>query len=195
MPSSLSVHILGLQQTVHLTPNETDDILTLLKTDQDEPIPHVLFREAWEQRSSNQGSALMIGMTALEVGVKSLIATLIPHASWLAMQVPTPPLVQILTEYLPKLPARLFFNNEVKAPPPVILEEIRKGVNLRNGLTHRGQRPPDFEALESLLLAIKDCLWLFDYYAGHIWASEFIRRETLHALCPSSANSDGGAKG
>lgn len=182
IPSKSSMRLLGMQHTIHLAPSEKDDVSTLLRAGQDEPIPHILFREAWEQRSSNPGSALVIGMTALEVGVKSLIASLVPHASWLAMQAPTPPLVQILMEYLPKLPAKHGFNGEVKSPPAPIVEEIRRGVTLRNGHAHRGQRPPDFEALKSILLAVKDCLWLCDYYAGHAWASKHIRRDTLRAL-------------
>jgi hypothetical protein len=182
LPSKTSVQFLGMQATIDLAPSAKDDVLTLLRAGDDEPIYHILFREAWEQRSSNPGSALVIGMTALEVGVKSLIGTLVPHASWLAMQAPTPPLVQILMEYLPMLPAKHVLNGQVKSPPQPIMQDIRKGVSLRNGLAHRGQPPPDFETLESILLAVKDCLWLFDYYAGHVWASKFIRRETLEAL-------------
>ena len=182
IPSKLSVLFLGLQNTVHLAPHENNDILTLLRAGQDEPMPHVLFREAWEQRSSNPGSSLVIGMTALEVGVKSLIASLVPDASWLAMHVPTPPLIQILAEYLPQLPAKHRFGGEVKPPPLSILNEIRKGVSLRNGVAHRGQHPPDFDGLERILLAVKDSLWLFDYYAGHSWAFNHLRIETRDAL-------------
>jgi len=149
---------------------------------QDEPIYHVLFREAWEQRSSSPGSALVIGMSALEVGVKSLIATLVPDARWLAMHLPAPPLIQILVDYVPTLPAQHAFSGKVKPPPPAVLDAIRKGVTLRNDLAHRGERPPDFDTLESILLAIKDCLWLFDYYGGYAWAAEFISRESLEAM-------------
>jgi hypothetical protein len=63
-----------------------------------------------------------------------------------------------------------------------VLDAIRKGVTLRNDLAHRGERPPDFDTLESILLAIKDCLWLFDYYGGYAWAAEFISRESLEAM-------------
>lgn len=182
VPSKLSVLFLGSHGTVHLLVKEQTDIIDLLQSGHDEPISHILFREAWEQRVSNPGSALVIGMTSLEVGVKHLIGALVPNASWLAMNLPTPPLIQILSEYLPNLPTKCSFSGKVKSPPPAVLEELRKAVALRNGLAHRGQRPPDFEALERILRAVKDCLWLFDYYGGHSWASEFIRPDTLAAL-------------
>jgi len=56
-------------------------------------------------------------MAALEIGTKHLIAELAPDARWLALQMPTPPVVSILTDFLPTLPARLLANGKAITPP------------------------------------------------------------------------------
>jgi hypothetical protein len=77
-----------------LVENETNPIALhlrqLLDANQLEPVPHALLREAWSQRHSNPNSSLLIGMAALEVGVKDYIAACMPAAAWLAENVPSP---------------------------------------------------------------------------------------------------------
>jgi hypothetical protein len=53
-----------------------------------EPVALQLFREAWELKRSNPRSALAIGIAAAEIGVKDLIASLIPNALWLVTPSP-----------------------------------------------------------------------------------------------------------
>lgn len=181
-PSTTSVYLLDSQGTVRLNASQNTDLLSLVAAQHDEPIHHVLYREAWEERHSNPGSALVIGMAALEVAIKSLVAVTIPDARWLVMNVPTPPLVRLLVDYLPTLPVRNTFAGKVKPPPASLLDEIRKGITIRNELAHVGQPPPDYDTLEKVLLAARDCLWLVDYYSGHAWAAEHIRASVLAEL-------------
>jgi hypothetical protein len=141
-----------------------------------------LFREAWNQYHENPRSALVIGMAAAELSVKHCISTLVPDAEWLATNLPTPPLVRMLIEYLPKLPARHKLDGQVKPPPPDVLEVLRNGVNIRNQLSHAGTVNPSVEKVEEILQAVHDLLWLIDFYSGSEWALAFLRPETRNHL-------------
>jgi hypothetical protein len=156
-------------------------VIDLVHAGNREPIGHELFQEAWSQRTHIPRSSLLIGMTAAEVGVKSFIGDLVPDAEWLALHAPTPPLIQILTEYLPILPVRQHIKGTVPFVPKVILESLKKGVNLRNKTAHAGESvKPD--TLKEILQAVHDLLYLLDLYAGHAWALELISHETLEAI-------------
>ena len=149
-----------------------------------EPLDHQMLREAWNQRYENPRSALVIGMAALELGVKRCIGTLVPDAEWLASYAPTPPLVQILTDYLPKLPAKGRFGGAVKAPPEDILKVLKKAVVARNQLVHAGSTKPTGDDVDPVLQAVRDVLWLLDFYNGSAWALEHLRADTRGALGP-----------
>jgi len=159
------------------SPEVLDDVQAMVASGASEPVHHGLFREAWEQRLTNPRSALVTGMSAAEVATKNCIGALVPDAEWLAMNVPTPPLIQLLLEYLPTLKGRCTFNGKVKPPTKLILDSLRKGVTIRNKLTHAGAGTPSSESVEEILLAVHDLLWLVDYYSGSGWAINFLRDE------------------
>jgi hypothetical protein len=150
---------------------------SLIKAGNNEPIGHELFLEAWELRKSNPRSALIIGMSAAEVGFKQCIGKLVPDAEWLATNAPTPPLDKILSNYLPQLPAKLRIEGGVLKPSQTIRSAIRKGIEARNSTVHVGSKAPKWDELEKLLLSIRDFLYLLDYYCGFEWALEYIRDE------------------
>ena len=135
-----------------------------------------------EASLANPRSALVIGVAAAELSVKHCISTLVPAAEWLATNLPTPPLVRILAEYFPKLPARCNFGGVVKSPPTKVLEALKKGVTIRNQLSHAGSTNPSGDVVEPILQAIEDLLWLVDFYSGFEWARDFLRDETRTAL-------------
>ena len=167
-----------LSDVVH---NEIQELIQAGKT---EPLGHELYREAWEQRGGNPRSALILGIAAAEAGFKQFVGILVPDARWLAENAPSPPLVDMLEQYLPKLPVRNTFAGKIKAPPLEILKVLRKGVRLRNELSHRGVASLEPDTLEEVLLAVRDVLWLLDYYTGFDWAVDYITLETRRALMP-----------
>ena len=57
-----------------------------------------------------------------------------------------------------------------KAPPQELLDTLRKGVTMRNRLSHAGGASPSTEDVENILEAVRDLLWLTDYYSGVPWA-------------------------
>jgi hypothetical protein len=83
------------------------ELQTLLDDDEKEPLAHSLLREAWSQRTANPRSALLMGFTAAEIGVKEYITDCVPGAAWLVENVPSPNIVTLLRDYLPKLICRV----------------------------------------------------------------------------------------
>ena len=90
------------------------------------------------------------------------------------MNVPSPPIVQMLREYLPKLPvSQALPSGKVFPPPDATLAVIKKAVQQRNQITHAGSETTT-EFIDETLGAIKDTLRLLDYYRGHDWASTYM---------------------
>jgi hypothetical protein len=104
-----------------------EEIVRMVELGDQEPVAHQLLREALELRTSNPRSALAIGIAAVEIGVKDLIASLIPNARWLVMEAPSPPVWRILREYLPMLPVRGRFKDKTLKPPPELITLIKNG--------------------------------------------------------------------
>ena len=158
------------------------DVHQIVDSDGNAPLHHDLFREAWQQRFHNPRSSIIVGMAAAEIAVKRCVSNLVPNAEWLATNLPTPPLARMLSEYLPQLPAKCDFDGEVLAPPKPVLDDLKKGVTIRNQLTHAGASNPSGESVQSILQSVHDLLWIVDYYSGYEWALEFLRPETLEAI-------------
>jgi hypothetical protein len=167
-----------------VTPDEptTRELQRLLGAGDDEPVAHHLFREAWVQRHANRRSALVIGVAALEVGIKQYIGKVAPDAKWLAENAPSPPVKKMLRDYLPLTPAVERIGERVAAPPRSHLDEIEAAVTARNSIVHVGRNEMDFPSLESKLVAIRDVLWLLDYYSGATWALEHVSAEMRAGL-------------
>jgi hypothetical protein len=158
------------------------DAITQVEEGLSEPLGHELYREAWDQRVQNPRSALVIGYAAAEVGFKECATFLVPDIAWFVENLASPPLDQVLTKYFPKLPVKLKISDGDPFVPNKIVHEVREGMRLRNKTAHtKGQRLST-DALEAILRAIQDLLWLFDYHCGHAWALNNIRPEIRDAL-------------
>jgi hypothetical protein len=171
MPSSAEARI-SVADRVELAPGAVAELKVLLDAGRREPLGHVLFREAWSQRYSNRRSSLLLGVTALEIGIKEYIAACVPDAEWLALESPSPPVVRMLTEYLPKL----------KAPEegPGLgeldkdtLDALKAAVQVRNRLAHRGVEVESDRLLRTLR-AIRNVLWSLDVALGQLWAESYL---------------------
>ncbi len=159
-------------------PAETrNEVETIVRAGADEPLGHELHREALSHRDQNPRSSLIIAIAAAEIGFKELVGDLVPAARWIIDNAPSPPLVRMLTEYLPLLPVRCRIKDEIRLPPPRIMECLKKAVNMRNATTHTGRQVIESDTLKEILSSVKDVLWLLDYYRGSAWALEFIRPE------------------
>jgi hypothetical protein len=158
-----------------------DEIDALVRRKVREPLGQELFREAWAQKYINPRSSLAIGISALEAGIKELIADLVPDAAWLAKHAPTPPVYKILKNYLPQLPAREKVSDQVIVPSK-LLKVVNEWVERRNRMVHGNPEVVEPDDLKELLLVVRDVLWLCDYYRGSKWAIDYLRPQTREAL-------------
>jgi hypothetical protein len=158
------------------------EIQKMVAKGEDEPLGHMLFREAWKQKEQNSRSALILGIVAIEVGFKQCVGTLLPQAQWLVENVPSPPITKMLSNFLPQLSTILDINGKVLPPPKSVMRLLQDGIEQRNKIVHVGSLFPKEDDLEDLLLAIRDTLYLLDYYCGNKWALNKIQTETLDAL-------------
>jgi hypothetical protein len=181
MPSRLSLRIEFINKP-SLTAEIAAEVQKLVQEGMGEPLPHSLFREAWALRSTNPRSALLIGVTAAEVGIKRYVSFLVPEAEWLVNNLPSPPIDSMAKEYLPKLPAKSRIDGKVRQIPSGVLDELKKAIKLRNDTAHQGEFNLKYESLERKLVAIRDLLWLLDFFAGHEWALEYVTNETRARL-------------
>jgi hypothetical protein len=111
-------------------------------------------------------------MAALEIGIKEYIAACAPDAAWLAENAPTPPVVNMLTEYLPTVPPVAGGH----AFPPLDdewIKVLKVGVTLRNALAHRGEQISS-DRLDKTLRAVRNVLWTLDAARGMSWAAEYV---------------------
>lgn len=181
-PSSFSIRILGASSTVRISKKIEEDVKNIITNSVQEPVHHELFREAWGQRNGNSRSSLITGLSALEVAIKTTISTLIPNTTWLVENLPSPPVSRLLIEYIPKLPTVNTIGGKVLPPPKQITDIIKKAVIIRNQIAHIGGKAPNDETLDRILDAIRDTLWLLDYYCGYLWAYNHISESTKKEL-------------
>ncbi len=160
------------------------EITNFVQAGQEEPLPHALFREAWSLRSSNPRSALLIGVAAAEVAVKSYIARVAPETRWLVENLASPPIDKIMREYIPNLP-RQVPEGSLNEIPAGVIDELKKAVTLRNKVAHTGEYSLSHPSLEAKLQVIRDLLWILDYFSGRLWALANVRIESrTSAIAP-----------
>jgi hypothetical protein len=184
---SIGLDILSATTSIYATNVRVDEIVQKVEAGAEEPLGRQLFREAWSQAHENPRSALVIGVTAAEVGLKRLIGTLIPQANWLVQEIQMPPATQIMRDYLPTLPvkARLKDGRPLTLPSKLI-RQVEKAFRLRNRVVHVGVTPPSREDLFGMLEAISDLLWICDVYLGEHWAMRHVSLETQKEWQPKT---------
>jgi hypothetical protein len=151
-----------------ISPGIHDDVQAYLDAGLEEPLAHKLWRESWQLRGENPRSALLIGMTALEVGVKNYIGRAVAEADWLLEHLPAPPTHRLLGDYIPTLPP------PSEGAPPTVTPDVRAAIrgaqDLRNVLAHTGKAEVGSDWLEEILRLIRNVLWRLDAASGFAWA-------------------------
>jgi hypothetical protein len=182
IPTGLGISLGDIFSITRFSKEEKKDIRKIVKERKEEPVYHEMYREAWGQRHSNPRSSLVTGLSALEVATKITISSLVPKSEWLIENLPSPPVVKILRDFIPSLEALNMINGAVLSPPDDILETLKKAVSKRNQIIHLGGQALKGDKLDVMLNAIKDTIWLLDYYLGYEWAYQFISEETRREL-------------
>jgi len=173
MPKSIQVYV-DVPSTESFSTGERKDVRKILKAELEEPVYHEMYREAWAQRRVNPRSSLVIAVSALEVAVKNMVSSVAPQTKWLVDNLSSPPIVKILKDYLPSLVVENTIGGGVQALPESVIGEIKKVVNVRNNVVHKGAHSLKYERLEEFLTTIRDVIWLMDFYSGQSWAYDHI---------------------
>jgi hypothetical protein len=155
------------------------EVSEILDSGFEPPFARELFREAWSQKEMNPRSALVIGVAALETGIKELIVGLFPETTWLVRNLPSPPINRILIEYFPLLQIN---NQRLRCPSTEMIKGIQKWILKRNELSHGKSAEIDVDELTNLLLLVSDLLYVCDYARGFDWALELVRPQTRQCL-------------
>lgn len=134
-----------------------------------EPLCQELLREAWSLHYTNIITAVVVIVMALELAAKEFISLVVPNADWLAFNAPSPPVRDILTQYVPDLIAST--SSERVALPSEWADVVRDAVQLRNVIVHTKSRPTvsldRFTEIFDVIRAIVDGL---EHYRGVPWA-------------------------
>ncbi|WP_028209050.1 hypothetical protein [Paraburkholderia nodosa] len=181
-PRGVSIHLEHIKTDRSFGQAEKADIDQLIESDWAAPLHHEMFREAWQQRLANPRSSMVIGVASLEIGVKHCIGRLVPDARWLAEKAPSPPIVAIIKEMFPSLPAKCALPKGATLLPAFVEDKLRSAVKIRNDLAHAGKFTVTTDSIEEILVCIKDMLWLIDFLCGYEWAYNHIREETRAAI-------------
>jgi len=140
------------------------EIIGLVKQDVDEPLQRQLFREAWSLREQYPKAALVIGVAAAEIGFRRLVGPIKG----------TQGILKLLAKYWPGPSSGHKINGREINPAPSILAMLKTGIHKRDAVVHQGASAPEQDELRDILWNISQLLWIWDLYAGHMWAIEHL---------------------
>ena len=179
-----------------LTPQLEENLHYFVDQGISEPLGHSLLREALGHQDDNPRSALVIGVAAVEIGVRQFFAEFAtPFPRKLLSERQSVPVPKLLSEYFPVLCSEREEFAVKKLPNAIPSKEIINPIRLasehRNTVVHAPPTQPkshrklenwlDAGGLGIALNAISDLLWLLDYYRGYYWALEHVGSETAKA--------------
>ena len=145
---------------------DVSELHRLLSEGIEEPAYHELLREAKELEHTSPRSSVLLAVSAAEVAVKSTVIATMPKTAWLVENLPSPPLVKILSEYFPVLfeKGESFYDSNNKEG---LLKTMEAAVFLRNQMVHKGTAPPSRDKVREILHGVQELLWICDYYSGY----------------------------
>lgn len=173
-----------------LAENARADIEAMTRSEApSEPVAHAILREAHENRGRHPRSSLILCVVALEVGTKDFISRVAPIASWLATEVPTPPIAKMIANYLPALTGTAV--RKLKRPPRAVLKLIGDGAEARNTVAHRGALGWSTQEHNELLAVTRAFLYAVDYVTGSDWAFDLLSDAERQAWLTSDPTPNG----
>ena len=146
-----------------------------------EPLARQVLLEAQELAVENPRAALVLAVTAAEMGVKQFAARQARESeAWLLNNLASPPLATLLKEHLPFFTEK--HTTDGHAVPKRLRRAVAKAVEKRNKVVHRGDDADyDVSSLPQVLADINELLYLLDWFAGHDWAFDHLQPATQRA--------------
>lgn len=142
-----------------------------------EPLCHELLREAFDIASINPRSALLIGMSAVETGLKSYIGTLVKNSNVIFEHLQSPSVLTLSQEVIPSLHEELGVNRDGFPLAEHDKAVLRKWVTQRNQVAHGRKIHVRADSLLDFLEFAQALLYKLDVYCGLSWAKKFASHE------------------
>jgi hypothetical protein len=172
MPYAFHARIL-FGQGIDTSQSAVNELKQLWLSGQDEPLAHELIREAMDVFHTNPRSALLIGVTAIETGLKRYIQLRVPKSEIILEKMPSPPTLTMLQEVIPALHKSI---GEYHPDIPLQKKEadfFKKWITQRNQVAHGTKTRVDTDELSKFLEFVRAVLYRLDVCAGHAWAASF----------------------
>jgi len=128
-----------------------------------EPIAHEIYREAKENIKDNPRIAVIMGVAAIEIGLKNSIIELQPQTEWLLKKIQSPPVINMIMQYLPDVPVKSENKYKLSKQNRTLIE---KYIKIRNKLIHTANYEINKNELKKFIELVHDFLYLLDYYKG-----------------------------
>lgn len=160
------------------------DTLGLYFTEDGEPTGHELLREAKELSNISVRASLIMGIAAVEVRLKDLISARSPSSEWLIKSIPSPPVMTIISKYLPELFTQDYSIVDAikKFKKTKHYRNLDKQIKNRNATSHSGAKGPQQNIIDELLESVEQFLWFCDFLSGFEWAEEYFDDEIIECF-------------
>jgi hypothetical protein len=142
-----------------------------------EPLAHELLRESLDIADANPRSALLIGVSAFETGLKHYIQNKVPNSEVIIKKLPSPSVLTIIREIIPELHKRLKEQHQGFPLSDQEIGLIKKWIAKRNEVAHGRESKVDVDDLLLFLNFIWRMLYRLDVCRGHEWAKRFAFEE------------------
>lgn len=169
MPQDLTVR-LDEPVGVDPRPEALEIVSTVWASGYDEPLGHGLIREALDIAAQHPRSALLIGVSALETGLKEYIRFRIPNSEILFEYLPSPPALSLTNDVIPALHKALGVDAQGFTVEATDIKFLKKWVSQRNQVAHGTKRTVKVDELIGFLKFVRILLYKLDVCRGHEWA-------------------------
>jgi hypothetical protein len=137
---------------------------------EEEPFAHELMREAFDIAATNPRSALLIGCSALETALKEYLNLVVPNSYIILEEVPSPPVLKIMQEIIPRLYKQLKVSDSAFALKEHDKKLAKNWVHQRNKIAHGAKIRVDVDRVRMFLRFVRKILYQLDACRGHAWA-------------------------
>ncbi len=147
---------------------------TVWLSGEEEPLGHELVREAFDIAGTSPRSALLIGVSALETSLKNYISFRVPNAHIILDEIPSPPVVRITQDVIPRLHKAVGVRNSAFPLKDDDKKTLQNWITQRNQVAHGTKQTVNVDELLVFLGFVRKILYKLDACRGQVWAESLI---------------------
>lgn len=173
MPSAISA-LIEQGQGMNITSNAISEVSKEFAKGNVEPLGHELIREAFDISHQAPRSSLMIGVSALETGLKNYVQFRVPNSDILLEKIQqSPSAFTMVQEVIPALHKVLKLESAEFPLTSKLADYLRTRVLKRNKVTHGSLQSVNIPELLEFVNFVRTLLYKLDVCRGHDWAKAF----------------------